>query len=224
LIRPGSGIRICIEILGWIRIKRMRIRNTDFYTFLQNISTRSCLLSGRPWKPFRIGTLAGNHFKLLKGGVEVFSPIFLNVSSPNMTLPQHLVIYPSHRFSFLRQRLSCLSNLHVFAGFTVPHILISGTCLTHTCRNCLSRSFARLTWLIYRGRHQKRYSVIAITLCYVFALLLNALYLWRIVIALDFSLALSLLKVIALSLQVSVVASIRYRFEQHTQALALLGK
>ncbi len=26
---PGSGFRIWIEILGWIRIKRMRIRNTD---------------------------------------------------------------------------------------------------------------------------------------------------------------------------------------------------
>ena len=38
-----------------------------------------------------------------------------------------------------------------------------------------------------RGRHQKRYSVIAITLRYVFALSHtgNALYLWRIVIAFD---------------------------------------
>jgi hypothetical protein len=36
-----------------------------------------------------------------------------------------------------------------------------------------------------RGRHRKRYSLIAIMLCYVFALLHNALYLWRIVIASD---------------------------------------
>ncbi len=34
-----------------------------------------------------------------------------------------------------------------------------------------------------KGRHHKRYSVIAITLRYVFALLHNALYLCRIVIA-----------------------------------------
>jgi hypothetical protein len=66
---------------------------------------------------------------------------------------------------------------------------------------------------IFRGRHHKRYSVIAITLRYIFALLHNALYLWRIVIALDFSWALSLLIVIALSLQVSVIALLCYRFE-----------
>jgi hypothetical protein len=36
-----------------------------------------------------------------------------------------------------------------------------------------------------RGQHYKRYSVIAITLRYVFTLLHNALYLWRIVIASD---------------------------------------
>jgi hypothetical protein len=75
-----------------------------------------------------------------------------------------------------------------------------------------------------KGRHHKRYSLIAITLRYVFALLHNALYLWRIVFALDFSLALLLLKVITVSLQVSVIASLRYRFEQHTQALSLLWK
>ncbi len=74
------------------------------------------------------------------------------------------------------------------------------------------------------GWHHKRYSVIAIMLRYVFALLHNALYLWRIVVALEFSLALLLLKVIALSLQVSVITSLCYRFEQHTQALSLLGK
>ncbi len=66
-------------------------------------------------------------------------------------------------------------------------------------------------------RHHKRYSDNA-TLR--FALLHNALCLWRIVIAsdsyrLDFSQALSLLIVIALSLQVSVIASLSYRFEQH---------
>ncbi len=64
-----------------------------------------------------------------------------------------------------------------------------------------------------RGRHYKRYSVIATTLCYVFALLHNALYLWRIVITVEFSQALSLMIVIALSLQVSVIASLCYRFE-----------
>jgi len=57
-----------------------------------------------------------------------------------------------------------------------------------------------------RGWHHKCYSVIAITLHYVFAFLHNALYLWRIVIALDFSWALSLPKVIALRLQVSAIA------------------
>jgi hypothetical protein len=67
-------------------------------------------------------------------------------------------------------------------------------------------------------------SVIAIMLRYVFALLHNARYPRRIVNALDFSQALSLLKVIALSLQVSVIASLRYSFEQHVQALSLLGK
>jgi hypothetical protein len=36
-----------------------------------------------------------------------------------------------------------------------------------------------------RGRHYKRYSVIAITLHNVFSLLHNALYLWRIVVASD---------------------------------------
>jgi hypothetical protein len=36
-----------------------------------------------------------------------------------------------------------------------------------------------------RGRHYERYSVIAIMLHYVFALLHNALYLWRIVNASD---------------------------------------
>ncbi len=39
--------------------------------------------------------------------------------------------------------------------------------------------------LVLRGWHYKRYSIIAITLCYVFAWLHNALYLWRIVIASD---------------------------------------
>jgi hypothetical protein len=40
-------------------------------------------------------------------------------------------------------------------------------------------------WTAIRGRHQKRYSVIAKTLRYVFTLLHNALYLWRIVSAFD---------------------------------------
>ncbi len=39
-----------------------------------------------------------------------------------------------------------------------------------------------LGWVVGRGRHYKRYSVIAIMLHYVFALLHNALNLWRIVI------------------------------------------
>jgi hypothetical protein len=39
--------------------------------------------------------------------------------------------------------------------------------------------------------------------------------------ALDFSWALSLMIVITLSLQVSVIASLRHRFEQHIQALSL---
>ncbi len=38
-----------------------------------------------------------------------------------------------------------------------------------------------LGWVVGRGRHYKNCSVIAITLHYVFALLHNALYLWRIV-------------------------------------------
>jgi hypothetical protein len=75
-----------------------------------------------------------------------------------------------------------------------------------------------------RGQLQKRYSVTAITLRDIFVLLHSALYLWRIVIALDFLRALSLLIVITLSLQVSIIASPRYRFEQHMQALLLLGK
>jgi hypothetical protein len=44
-----------------------------------------------------------------------------------------------------------------------------------------------------------------------------------IVIALDFLRALLLLIFIALSLQVSVIASLHYRFERHMQALSLLG-
>jgi hypothetical protein len=36
-----------------------------------------------------------------------------------------------------------------------------------------------------RGQYHKCYSVITITLCYIFALLHCALYLWRIVIAFD---------------------------------------
>ncbi len=36
-----------------------------------------------------------------------------------------------------------------------------------------------------RGRHHKCHSIIAIMLCYVFALMHNVLYLWRIVIASD---------------------------------------
>ncbi len=56
---------------------------------------------------------------------------------------------------------------------------------------------------------------------YVFVLVNNGLYLWRIVIALDFSRALSLLIVITPSLQVSIIAHFvialrnirkRYRF------------
>jgi hypothetical protein len=39
--------------------------------------------------------------------------------------------------------------------------------------------------MLTRGQHYKCNSVIAITLRYVFALLHNALYLWRIVIAFD---------------------------------------
>ncbi len=54
-------------------------------------------------------------------------------------------------------------------------------------------------------------------------------YLWRIVIASDsycfrLSRILPILKVIALSLQVSVIASFHYCFEQLTQVLLLLGK
>jgi hypothetical protein len=45
-----------------------------------------------------------------------------------------------------------------------------------------------------------------------------------IVIAVDFSRALSLLIVIALSLQVSVIASLRYCFEQHMQVSSFLRK
>jgi hypothetical protein len=79
-------------------------------------------------------------------------------------------------------------------------------------------------------------SVIAITLRYVFALLHNALYLWRIVIAsdsfaLDFSRALSLLIVITLSLLVSVIAYFvialrnirkRYRFEESNDVISAI--
>ncbi len=81
--------------------------------------------------------------------------------------------------------------------------------------------------LTARGRHHKRYSVIAITPRYVFALLHNALYLWRTVIA-SYSyrfrlsagfiayevIALSLRS--ALSLHVVIVLSYipkRYRFQ-----------
>jgi hypothetical protein len=60
--------------------------------------------------------------------------------------------------------------------------------------------------LVPRGRHHKRYSDNA-TLRFCVTAYGNALYLWRIVIALDFSRALSLMIVIALSLQVGV-----YRF------------
>jgi hypothetical protein len=83
--------------------------------------------------------------------------------------------------------------------------------------------------LTARGRHHKRYSVIAITLRYIFALLHNALYLCRIVIA-SYSYRFRLSAgVIAYDsyrseLEVSVIASLRYRFELHTQALSLLGK
>jgi hypothetical protein len=45
-----------------------------------------------------------------------------------------------------------------------------------------------------------------------------------IVNASDFLQVLSLMIVIALSLQVSVIASLCYRFEQRTQAIALVGK
>jgi hypothetical protein len=71
--------------------------------------------------------------------------------------------------------------------------------------------------------------VIAITLRYVFALLHNALYLWRIVIASDSYHFRLFAGVIAYDsycseLEVSVIASLRHRFDQHTQALLLLGK
>jgi hypothetical protein len=88
--------------------------------------------------------------------------------------------------------------------------------------NCIRKS--AFMFSVVRGRRHKRYNFIVITLHYVFVLLHNALYLWIIVIALDFSRALLFLIVPALSLQVSVVASLRYRFEQLTQALSLVGK
>jgi hypothetical protein len=55
-----------------------------------------------------------------------------------------------------------------------------------------------------------------------FALLHNALYLWRRVIASNSYRFILFAGFVALSLQVGVIA--RYRFEQHTQALSLLGK
>ncbi len=71
-------------------------------------------------------------------------------------------------------------------------------------------------------------SVIAIVLRNNFASLHNALYLWRIVIASNsyrFRLFAGVMAsiVIALSLQVSVIASLRYCFDQHMQLLSLLG-
>jgi hypothetical protein len=62
-----------------------------------------------------------------------------------------------------------------------------------------------------------------------FALLHNALYLWRIVITSDSYCFRLFAGVIAYNsyrseLEVRVIASLSYRFEQHTQALSLLGK
>ncbi len=67
-------------------------------------------------------------------------------------------------------------------------------------------------YAVCRGRHHKRYSVIAITLCYVFALLHNALYLWRIVIAFDSYCFRLLAGVIASDSYCSELAGQRHRF------------
>jgi hypothetical protein len=66
--------------------------------------------------------------------------------------------------------------------------------------------------LIIRGRHHKRYNVIAITLRYIFALLHNALYLWRIVIAYDSYRFRFFAGFIASDSYRSELASQRYRF------------
>ena len=63
-----------------------------------------------------------------------------------------------------------------------------------------------------RGQYHKRYSVIAITLRYVFALLHNALYLWRIVIASDSYRFRLFVGVIAYDSYRSELAGQRYRF------------
>ncbi len=63
-----------------------------------------------------------------------------------------------------------------------------------------------------RGRHHKCYSVIAITLHYVFALLHNALYMWRIVIASDSYGFRLFAAVIAYDSYRSELANQRYRF------------
>jgi hypothetical protein len=63
-----------------------------------------------------------------------------------------------------------------------------------------------------RRSHPKRYSVIAITLRYVFALLHNALYLWRIVIAFDSYRFRLFAGVIASDSYCSELAGQRYRF------------
>jgi hypothetical protein len=55
-------------------------------------------------------------------------------------------------------------------------------------------------------------------------LLHDALYLWRIVIASDINSFGLFAGIIALSLQVSIIASLRYCSEQHTQALSFLKK
>jgi hypothetical protein len=48
-----------------------------------------------------------------------------------------------------------------------------------------STSFYNVPNVVSRGWHHKRYSIIAITLRFDFALLHNALYLWGIIIAFD---------------------------------------
>jgi hypothetical protein len=65
---------------------------------------------------------------------------------------------------------------------------------------------------IARGWHCKRYSVIAITLRYVFAFLHNALYLWRKVITSDSYRLILFVGIIAYDSYRSELAGQRYRF------------
>ncbi len=64
----------------------------------------------------------------------------------------------------------------------------------------------------FSGRHHKRYSVMAIMLRYIFALLHNALYLWRIVIASNSYRFRLFTGVIASDSYCSELAGQRYRF------------